>query len=253
MLMFFGKATMLSDIKHGYVKVILGQTIGFTVVVLLSLIGAIAGLIIPAQYTNLIGFLPVIIGLYKIFEALKESGYFSCCCPHTPAELKNEKIYEIVDQTDQIITFDTENSNFENKQDLVHLKMSKKIEDISDNDADISESNCTSQCYERTCAPCMDPFMLEVTTFALACSSDNIAIYMSLFAAVAWWELLFIVALFYVLLAFNILVALGLMKCERVASLIAAVANYVIPPVFIAVGLYILKDSVVGRRLLRHH
>jgi len=60
--------------------VVSGQALGFTVICSLSLLGIVFGLFIPAGYVELIGFLPLLMGLYKLFELCQEKwGWFRCC------------------------------------------------------------------------------------------------------------------------------------------------------------------------------
>jgi Cadmium resistance transporter len=74
------------------------------------------------------------------------------------------------------------------------------------------ESNFLSELVSNICSSLMDPFMLEVTVYALVCSSDNIAIYIALFASMKVWETLVVITVFYILLAFNCVVAIALMR-----------------------------------------
>jgi cadmium resistance protein CadD (predicted permease) len=79
-------------------------------------------------------------------------------------------------------------------------------------DDDEEESNFLSEMVGKICSSVLDPFTLEVTVYALVCSSDNIAIYIALFASMKVWETLVIIVVFYILLAFNCLVAIALMR-----------------------------------------
>jgi hypothetical protein len=81
MLMFFGKATVDEQLRanNGYLKVILGQTFGFTIVVLISLIGLLIGAVVPKEYVDLVGIFPFLVGLYKMYEVFMEEGCFCCC------------------------------------------------------------------------------------------------------------------------------------------------------------------------------
>jgi hypothetical protein len=86
MLMFFGKATVDEELRanNGYLKVILGQTLGFSIVVFISLIGLLIGAIVPKEYIDLVGLFPFLVGVYKIYEVFQEEGCL-CCCRSSPA------------------------------------------------------------------------------------------------------------------------------------------------------------------------
>lgn len=70
MIIFFGQANKMPNVWLGYFKVILGQTMAFTIVVLISLLGLVLGVFIPTEYINLIGVIPLYIGLQKAKEDL---------------------------------------------------------------------------------------------------------------------------------------------------------------------------------------
>jgi cadmium resistance protein CadD (predicted permease) len=69
------------------------------------------------------------------------------------------------------------------------------------------ESNMLADGFKMMCARCMDPFVLEVTVFGLICSSDNIAIYTSIFASLPPVGAAIVIGLFYLLLLSNIVAA----------------------------------------------
>lgn len=74
------------------------------------------------------------------------------------------------------------------------------------------ESNMLSRGVNKICSYCLDPFTLEVLTYAVACSSDNIGIYISLFSSSPPLGVLIIIILFYILLILNVVIALLMMK-----------------------------------------
>jgi len=92
---FYNPETQLA-----FINITLGQLIGFTIIVGVSLaIGVGLGAVVDEQYLALIGFLPILIGLYKIYELGEEAGYFPpchccpswCCCCTPPPEEEEDK------------------------------------------------------------------------------------------------------------------------------------------------------------------
>jgi cadmium resistance protein CadD (predicted permease) len=77
---------------------------------------------------------------------------------------------------------------------------------------DEPESSFLSNIFRFSCARCLDPFVLEVMVYGLAVSSDNIAIYTSIFASVSPVGAAIVVLLFYILLVSNIATAMLLMR-----------------------------------------
>ena len=85
------------DTVLAFVKISIGQLIGFTVIVGVSLILGI-GLhaVVDNDYIDLIGLLPITIGLYKVYELLDEEGYLKrihniCCCVSSSETTEEEE------------------------------------------------------------------------------------------------------------------------------------------------------------------
>jgi cadmium resistance protein CadD (predicted permease) len=90
MLIFFGRVNieMTDQLKLGYLKVIIGQTIGFSILVFISFSGLLIGTIVPTEYIDIIGLFPLIAGFLNFHELSKEEGWY---------ELKCLKLKETVD------------------------------------------------------------------------------------------------------------------------------------------------------------
>lgn len=75
LLIFFLKAQV--DTTHTFrsVHVVVGQLLGFSCLVAFSLLGLVMGLFIPTRYIGIIGFIPILIGLSKLYQLIKEK----CC------------------------------------------------------------------------------------------------------------------------------------------------------------------------------
>lgn len=80
-----------------FVKISIGQLVGFSIIVAISL-GFGVGLhsVVNNDYIDLIGILPVLIGIYKIFEVMQEAGYITtmynmiCCMNYSPIDTEVE-------------------------------------------------------------------------------------------------------------------------------------------------------------------
>ena len=73
------KATSFADAQKAFVEISLGQTLGFSIIVVASLvIGLGLGAVVSGEYLALIGAAPVIIGFFKIQE-LRDDGECPCC------------------------------------------------------------------------------------------------------------------------------------------------------------------------------
>jgi cadmium resistance transport/sequestration family protein len=55
-------------------QIVLGQYLGFTLIILLSLPGLFGGLLIPKAWIGLLGFLPILIGVKQLLAQEKDGG-----------------------------------------------------------------------------------------------------------------------------------------------------------------------------------
>jgi cadmium resistance protein CadD (predicted permease) len=117
--------------------------------------------------------------------------------------------------------------------------------DADTEDPEEPESNFIADLVKNGCASLLDPFLLEVTVYALVCSSDNIAIYIALFAAMTVWETVGIIAIFYVLLGVNCAIAIALMQCSAVAQAFEEYSKFFVPFFLMFLGVYILSESIL--------
>jgi cadmium resistance protein CadD (predicted permease) len=258
MLVFFSRAQTdyPSDVKFGYLRVIAGQTIGFTIVVLISLMGMIVGLVVPEDYVDLIGFFPLVVGLFKAYEVIEEEGCCGLECCGFGGELAetvadgSKQEYEKLKQADDV-DVEKQEPVFEEPISSYNNPAEAAAEPPSE---DEPETNALADTVGTICQSCLDPFMLEVTTFALVCSSDNIAIYISLFASMKPWQVLFTIAMFYCLLFLNIVIAMLLMEVRGFRWLLFIKKAFLIISFFslsfLQYVLYIFFNRVAGGAIL---
>ena len=70
------------DTQRAFTNICIGQFVGFTIIVSVSLaIGIGLSQTVDDDWIDLIGFIPILIGCYLIYELMSEAGYFECCCP----------------------------------------------------------------------------------------------------------------------------------------------------------------------------
>jgi cadmium resistance protein CadD (predicted permease) len=244
MLIFFGRVNAeMEDVRVGYLKVILGQTIGFSVVVGISLIGLIIGALVPEQYVDLVGLFPFLIGCQKLWEVAQEEGWLTCQC----LRKQETQDYSKLPTTDGegIKEEALEQGSYNNPIEKTPQALYKDDGKDKEDDEEEGESNFISEGFNKLCRSCMDPFVLEVVVYALACSSDNIAIYISIFASMKLWEVLVTTLLFYICLGLNIATAMCLMRCRAVSVCFEEYSKYFVPALLMALGLFILSDSIL--------
>jgi len=62
-----------SDKSSNKRNIIFGQYLGFTVIILVSLLGFLVGTFFPTKYVGFIGFIPGSVGLYRLIMMIWES------------------------------------------------------------------------------------------------------------------------------------------------------------------------------------
>ena len=266
------------DTVLAFVKISIGQLIGFSVIVGISLILGI-GLhaVVDNDYIDLIGLLPIVIGLYKVYELLDEEGYltrvYNMCCCVTPSIA--EDVTDSKDGTTAqgekrpLIVHDVSNDE-KVKQDAAsrtaasvattaaaanvdHVEGGAGEEEINTilNEESLETLNELDQSNSFVvCAKSMfafiDPLTFEVAIYALMFGTDNIAIYVALFSNVTFLEILAVVVFFYSLLLLYLFIAIFvIIQAPPVGKFIGDNANYLVPFVLIGLGLFILHDSVI--------
>ncbi len=128
--------------------------------------------------------------------------------------------------------------------------------DVPDDDSDDSgaleeakeEESAIKTVAKLICEWMLKPSVLEVALVMIGVGSDNVAIYMVIFATDKPHQVVITIIVFYIMLLINISLAAWLMKCKRIALCIQQYAEAVVPFVLIGLGGYILSDSVIFGR-----
>lgn len=199
-----------------FVKISIGQILGFTIIVVVSLVlGMALHSTVDEDYIDLVGFLPILIGVYKIYELLDDAGalgmlYNTLCCvpPNHGVEIEGGKL----DDGEKTPLIKEKNLEAGLPAQLVVEKEEGEIDVILNEKAleTLDEVDQTSTCY--VCAKKMccfsDPLIFEVTIYALMFGTDNIAIYVSLFSGVTLLESVAVCVFFYSLLLAYLFIAM---------------------------------------------
>ena len=252
LLIFYAKARSLpAPVWKQYLQVILGQFLGFTFVIVLSLSGLLVGTFIPQEYVNAIGIIPLVLGLKKLYELLVEENYISdSCCKFGASHGDYVPIPEL-EMTDAVGQHHLGNSsNPVSYQDnaiqvqrdgsissaaLNQIHRSFSTSSSSNNElgagspspsarhrlrAAFAVAMATARSSKSTDTPivvepplhvpesmvsewighCTGELTKEVTGYAILCSSDNIGIYIALFASMSLVKVTEIILMLYSLL-----------------------------------------------------
>lgn len=219
--LFLDKSTD-PNIKYPYTRIVIGQFLGFTIIVLISLIGLVLETSIPIQYIDLIGLIPLFVGCYKLYYAIEDDfgngdGHNSKdekepILPQKPndsPENQENKEYQNEEGTEQTNNI-TRKIIDQNSEDVEHGHPKEELQnDSTDKEA---EPNFLVKVLLPMLKVILDPLILESTILSLMCGSDNIVIYTSLFATESIHKVVIVVSIFYGLLLFNAGIALVIVK-----------------------------------------
>ena len=267
------------DTVLAFVKISIGQLVGFTIIVGVSLILGI-GLhaVVDNDYIDLIGLLPITIGLYKVYELLDEEGYLKrihnlCCCVssaettdeeegvegtkdsknETTAQGEKRPLIHEISPVDEKIKTESKPKVGQDDNGMDHIEGGAEEGEIGtilneeslETLNELDQSNSFVVCA-KTMFSFIDPLTFEVAIYALMFGTDNIAIYVALFSNVTFLEILAVVVFFYSLLLLYLFIAIFvIIQAPPVGKFIGDNANYLVPFVLIGLGVFILHDSVI--------
>lgn len=223
-----------------FIKISIGQLIGFTIIVLVSLVLGI-GLhsVVDSNYIDLIGLLPVFVGVYKVYEVVVELGFCSapCCCfkytaisGGTDDSNRDSKLPESLKVGEGMKTHGVAYLAEEKETlglELVSIAITDESSGFSDGTGDKSGGSVNPLEIEEPIDELeevddssslflivkrifffLDPLTFEVAVYALMFGTDNIAIYVALFSNVSLLETLGVCFFFYAMLLLYLVMAL---------------------------------------------
>ncbi|CAF1472486.1 unnamed protein product [Adineta steineri] len=224
---FFTEAAMPnSSIKVRHVFI--GQYLGFFILLGISLIGYFISYAIPVEMLGFLGFFPIILGLKGIIEIIIE------LCKKTNDELPTNEVFTIELETNRC-------QNDTNEQTISeHTTKEQPAQNIN------IDSSSTIQLKQRIVkyfSSCFNFQTLKIASITLANSGDNIAIYTPLFAQASKWQISIYISIFLVMLFIWLIFSYYFINFRPVLSIAQKYAHYIVPVVFIAIGIYILITS----------
>lgn len=178
--------------------VVVGEILGFTVLVMISLVGFLMGLVIPSTWTGLLGILPILIGLKNLIDLNKDDS----------AEDKsaNQKI----------------NSKFRGFD-----SRKRSLWDVI-----------------------RDPQTYRVSSVTIANGSNNLGIYIPLFATSSIQSLSVIIPICYLIVGCWLCLSYTLTHLPGIALVLSRYASKFFPFVLMWLGFRILMDSESYRLFL---
>ncbi|CAF1265889.1 unnamed protein product [Adineta steineri] len=211
---FFTEAAMPnSSIKVRHVFI--GQYLGFFILLGISLIGYFISYAIPVEMLGFLGLFPIILGLKGIIEIIIE------LCKKTNDELPTNEVFTIELETNRC-----QNDTYEQNINI-----------------DSSSAIPLKQRIVKYFSSCFNLQTLKIASITLANSGDNIAIYTPLFAQASKWQISIYISIFLVMLFIWLIFSYYFINFRPVLSIAQKYSHYIVPVVFIAIGIYILITS----------
>jgi len=171
--------------------IVIGQYIGFSLLVIASLAGFFGCFLIPTPWIRYLGLVPVILGIVSL--------------------LKEEE---------------------EEEPENVELD----LEGAKDSPFGVAQGKPFGGWF--------DPRTYSVAALTVANGSDNIGIYVPLFASSTVTSLIVIVSVFLILVGVWCAIAYGLTSVPTIATILTSQGSTFVPCVLIGLGIFIVKESI---------
>lgn len=237
---FFARA--LTDPEFTVQHILLGQFIGFTIILLLSLLGGSVGWLLPLRFIALIGLIPLAIGCHQLYGVVRfwykkwTRSRRTKIIPPTSLEegsslLTSTQVYGTTTPTraPAITTARSPDVMSDASDDsvLMHSRL-----------ADLGKLLCHTN-------------VVFITAVLLADGTEEITIFASLFSTFTIWQTCLTVLIFYSLLVGQCLLAYEIVNWHHVASMVSRYSKNVMPFLLIGLGVYVLRSSVLWSYLVR--
>ncbi|MFM7905537.1 MAG: cadmium resistance transporter [Microcystis sp.] len=171
--------------------IVIGQYIGFILLVIASLAGFFGCFLIPAQWIRYLGLVPVILGIFSLLKEEEEE------------EPENVEV-----------------------------------------DLEGAKNSPFGVAQGKPFGGWFDSRTYSVAALTVANGSDNIGIYVPLFASSTVTSLIVIVSVFLILVGVWCAIAYGLTSVPTIATILTSQGSTFVPCVLIGLGIFIVKESI---------
>ncbi|KAK1942916.1 hypothetical protein P3T76_005553 [Phytophthora citrophthora] len=279
LVMCFANAAERKDgLKSRHVWI--GQFIGFTILVVISLIGAIAGSFLPPHYSGLLGFAPLCMGIIRMKEWCKKDKE----AVNDSLDCGNDYRLHSVEYGELNTLENTEETGRGScSRERSEFRLEEGMNSMSDRSTEGKITDCESSCKEVSTDDTSgveegsqsnsfviyeeDPLnstgfveasrpkawwsaifsfhVLKMTAVTLSNGGDNVAVYISGLATYTAGEILLTLAIFYLLLVVWLYVTNAFVSIHVMSNFIKKYGIYIIPIALVLLGVYILWSTDV--------
>jgi cadmium resistance protein CadD (predicted permease) len=229
---FFTEATISnSSLKVHHIFV--GQYLGFLILLGFSLIGFGISYAVPIEMLGFLGFLPIILGIKGAIEIIVEE-----------CKKASRNVNDII-PTDEISTIELEAIRYRNDTDG-EIVSEFRILNHPQEQTTIIDSPSTIKFKEKVVkflSHCFNLQTLKITGITLANGGDNVAVYAPLFAQASKWQIGVYIGIFLALVFVWLTFSYFFINFRPILSVAQKYAHYIVPLVFIGIGIYIIVTS----------
>lgn len=260
LIVFFAKVKVDPDCTN--LNVWIAQAIGFSIIIGISLLGALLGASVDLRYVSLLGFIPILMGL----KSMRSDWNWRRLWRFLTCSKKVSKSIHIENNAGEVEM--TEIRPIESKITDPDMSSDRSVRSLSSMESgesgESSESSESGGSGDTDCAPgdnadsteLDNPWiaflnryvsmqLIEMVSITIANGGDNVAIYLPIFAVCTPRELLFTVITYYVLLACFLVTSYFLLGNKLVIDCLHKYGHYLVPVSLVAMGVYILTDSIL--------
>ncbi|CAF1462017.1 unnamed protein product [Adineta ricciae] len=206
--------------------VFIGQYFGFFILLIISLTGYLISFVLPIEMLGFLGFLPIFIGLKNILDLIIE--FYK--------KRKHGTIDDIIPTDSPVSTIQLEMIRCRNDVDgSIRFEIKKQ----TDEQKPATNSNRIFSILNHL----FSLETLKVTSITLANSADNISIYTPLFAQAYQWQIIVYIIIFLVMVFVWLMISYYFINSPPILSLAQKCARYLVPIVFLGIGIYIVVSS----------
>ncbi|CAF1576074.1 unnamed protein product, partial [Didymodactylos carnosus] len=246
---FFLEASRKDDesttLETGHV--VLGQYLGFSTLLTLSLIGYAISYAIPIKLLGFLGFLIIFIGLNGLRTMIKHR-----CCKKEKQVTTTIKMTEDLSNENDLSLVTTNRNLVE--QTLIE---SEKITELTSSQVLLGNLEPVSTILtihvptpvtrwkkiKLSICKYLSPHIFKVAFTTIANGNDNIAIYVPLFAQSKPWQIIVYVVIFLLMVAVWCCMCYYFIHFPPILKLARKYAEIITPFIFIGLGIYILISS----------
>jgi cadmium resistance protein CadD (predicted permease) len=225
-------ATGNSNLKVRHI--VLGQYIGFFILLLISLIGYAVAFVLPTEVLGFLGFVPIFLGIRELIKLMislyrHRHGTIDDILPSEPVSTVQLQMVRYHREIDGEVAFEIKKASEQPVQIMEPVILST-----------LGRIKVQSLKYLNLV---LTIETLKVISITVANSADNIAIYTPLFAQASRWQIVLYIFIFLLMVLVWLVLAYYFINYQPVLSLAQRYARYIVPIVFIGIGIYIVVSS----------